>query len=158
MKELLLIERSVIEAIAHGAKKVLDISKELNMEFNLVLALLSRLRAKGIIELNEGGYYISKNELAWKRVNAEIPTEIKEISHNLVDCYFNDKAKNGLKLQKIYMSNKDEKIFKSLLNNIELFLDGLKKEKRRSPIKDQKVILWGYGQYDDLIQSSMNVS
>ena len=157
MRELLLVERGVLEAISKGATKVVEIMNEVNIEFNLTLTILARLRSRGIITLSDGHYVVAKNELAWKKVNNEVEYEIKEVSENIIDCYFKDGERNKLKLQKVYMSSRDEKIFNSMLNNIEIFLRDLQKEnsKKKNRITEQKVIFWGVSQYDDLIKSSL---
>lgn len=156
-----MLERIVIESISKGEDTLESIQKDTSLDYSLVLNITARLIQQGLIKYKEGKYSIYKNEIAWQKVNRgeSVAVELKEIAEGMIDNYFFDKEKNILKLQKVYISEKEEKILKSLLDNIESFITNIradqKKRKVRKETQSQKVIFWAYSEYRDLLDNSI---
>ena len=163
MPQLLTLERVVLESISKGHNRLNSIQTDVGLQLSLVLSILSKLMKKGYITLNQGSYQILDNELAWKKASKKenVKEEIHELSESLVNNYFSNPSKNCLKVQKIYLSESDEKIFGSLLYNLETFIVSLRKDQREKGIrpssKDQKVIMWGYSNYQNILEDICDV-
>jgi hypothetical protein len=161
MKELLMLERIVIESIAKGENTVCRIQKDTGIDHSLLLSIAAKLLKRGLVDYRKGEYSVSKNEVCWRSVNRNesIKNEIKEVSDSIIDVFFQDKTRNKLKLQKVYIDEKDEKILNSLLHSVESFLVDLRNSQRGKDIKtkNQKVLMWGYGGYSDLISNTLKV-
>lgn len=156
-----MLERIVIESIAKRESSLEQIHRDTKLEYNFILNLLSRLVKRGLIKFREGKYSVYQNQIAWRKINRDqsISCELKELTEGLVENYFTDKTVNVLKLQKVYMTEKDLRILDSLFNNIDIFIKNLKADQRKSKSEsctsEQKVIFWSYSGYNDLIQNSM---
>ncbi|EQC49635.1 hypothetical protein [Bacteriovorax sp. DB6_IX] len=161
MSELLLLERVVVESIAKGNFRIENIQNDTGLDYSFLLSICSRLIKRGLITYKLGEYKISKDEESWGKVNHPLilKNEIKEVSENIIDVFFNDKVTNSLKLQKVYLSDKDEKILNSLLDSVESFVKDLRNSPQNKAMstKKQKVLMWGYGQYSDIIQNTLKV-
>lgn len=161
MKELLMLERIVIESIAKGESLLEGIQRDTGLDYSLVVSICAKLLKRGLIDYKRGIYSVSRNEICWRSVNRNesLKNEIKEVSENIIDVFFQDKAKNKLKLQKVYINEKDEKILNSLLHSVESFLLDLRNSQRGKDIKtkNQKVMMWGYGSYSDLIENTLKI-
>jgi len=161
MSELLMLERIVVESIAKGKSKIEDIQKDTGIEHSFLLSICAKLLKRGLINYKLGNYTVSSDQLSWQRVNNPqiIKNEIKEVSDNIIDVFFENRIKNKLKLQKVYISEKDEKILNSLLNSVETFVQDLRNspKNKETKTKNQKVLMWGYGEYNDLIRNTLKV-
>ncbi|OIQ16741.1 MAG: hypothetical protein BM556_13850 [Bacteriovorax sp. MedPE-SWde] len=163
MKELLMLERMVIESIAKGEKSLKSIQLDTGLDYSLVLSIAAKLLQRGLVDYKYGEYSVSKNDINWQKVNRDdsIKNEIKEVSDNMIDIFFDDRSRNKLKLQKVYINKQDEKILNSLLNSVENFVNDLRKDQKVNNVKvqtkDQKVLMWGYGDYQDLVQNTLKV-
>jgi hypothetical protein len=74
-------------------------------------------------------------------------------SLELIEAVVENKAPRVFRFQKVAMDTRDEKIFLAMLSNLESFLiDAHKKAHAYVPLKERKVIFWGVGE----VQSLMN--
>ena len=157
---MLALERIIVESISKGRNTLEKIESDTLLKYPLILSIVNNLLVKSILSQKDHYYSIARNSLNWKKENSdtELINEIQELSEEIIKNYFNYKDNNSLKLKKIYMSEQEEKIFKSILNNLELFLNGLKKDEDKKNEKNktvkQKVVLWGHSKYEDIINSS----
>jgi hypothetical protein len=64
----------------------------------------------------------------------------------------------GLKMKKIFISERDEKILHAHFNNLHEFVENLEKhpiEAKEAPTHTKKVIFWGQSDYGALIENSL---
>lgn len=162
MKKLLMIERAILESCTTKGRTIFEIAHDTGLELSIVSALCVRLSRRGILERQESRYFVLSN--AQELVDANLPEnlkmEVSDLTSALVENYFADQENKVLKLQKVYVDKSEELILKSLLNQLSLFIRDLQQEKsrRNTELKRQKVIMWGYGNYEDLIRKSLELA
>ncbi len=162
MNRLLLIERVIIEACTKDGRTIFEISNDTGMELSLVNALCIRLSKKGILKRRGSGYFLEAQATEFIEANKpdNLKKEVEEVTSALVENYFTNNTNRILKLQKVYVDKSEEKILNSLLNQLNSFVSQLQQANRLHPknqIKDQKVIMWGHSNYNDLIESSLRM-
>jgi hypothetical protein len=70
----------------------------------------------------------------------------------LLEALIEQKINKVFRFQKIAMDSKDEKIFLAMLSNLETFLiDAHRKAEKVTPMKERKVIFWGVGEMQILL-------
>lgn len=152
MLNINIAERIITESVYKGPKTInemiTDTSLPLVVTENCIMSLLS----KNIIhkELNrycfnerltdEAKEALSSNEnkLALKKI---ILNEITDTSNG-----------ENISFYKVAMSEREEKVFKGLIYNVEEFLKSLSTS---SETKKEKIIFWGGSSYEDVIQSML---
>lgn len=158
---MLLLERIIVESIKKEGSFITDITVDTKLDHSLVLILLTRLQKKGLIQKNHGRYSIVSSNSSWQREHedSQLCGELQELTEKMVTNYFHTKKKETLKLQKVYMTKSEEKIFDSLLDSLESFIKGLQKEQAGKILKDtlseKKVIFWAYTDYKNLIGQTL---
>ncbi len=163
MENLLTFERVVLESIAKGNKLLNTIQTDVGLELSLVLSIVSKLLRKGLIMKTGSSYELLHNDIAWKKVSKieGQREEVNEITESLVDLFFN-KGGAHLKLQKVYLSKSDEKIFNALLYNVESFINGITKDQRergeKIHSKDKKIVMWGHTTYEKILNNLQSAS
>ncbi|EPZ50096.1 hypothetical protein M902_0308 [Bacteriovorax sp. BAL6_X] len=160
MSRLLMVERAILEVCGKSQKTIFQISNETGMDLSLVGSLCIRLNKKGILQRQSSTYSINKdaNSLLIANTPENIKKEVNEVSKSMVANYFNQKNDRSLKLQKVYVNKTEELILKSMLDQLNSFVEELQKSHKKSShniVKKQKVIMWGHGNYSDLINSSL---
>lgn len=136
------IERYILECLAKESKTITRIKYETKLQEKTVMNTIQLLIVKGLINVKEDEYSINKklyDQLA-KDINSEsnLYREIKKTVENILYRALHKKEDTQLKMKKIYFTSKDQKIFNSLLMNIEDFI----KENNRAdevPISQQRI-------------------
>lgn len=153
----MLLERVVLESVAKKNKRISEIVKDLEISAEIVSNVLSKLTMKGLLTFTADGYEISSNDLAWFNINKidSVKEELKEITDNVVETCLENKEKNLYKLQKIMLSEKEEKILNSLLNSVESYINNLREDHRKHNKKEktsnQKIVFWGHSSYSAVV-------
>ncbi|EQC44755.1 hypothetical protein [Bacteriovorax sp. Seq25_V] len=162
MKGLVLLERVVLESISKNNNNVSMISRDIEIDPSIVLSVIARLTAKGLVTFIGGIYQIAQNQIAWQAANRieSVRDEIKELNDNIVDTCFNSESANMYKLQKILLNEKEEKILNSLLNNVESYITNLRNDRKKDKkfhdvTSKQKVIFWGHTSYGQVLTKSL---
>lgn len=151
------IERMVLESLSKSKKDFLSLNEDTKLEALVLQNILKDLISKNIICLQDTYYKVNEalpNQVIeqlkdQKSVLAEVSQILKTTmkDHNKIDgCRF--------KFKKIYMDNEEEQIFKSLLLQVEGFLEGL--DKKRGKTCEQKVIFWGVNNYENISSSLLS--
>lgn len=163
---LLLIERMVIESLAKKEKNIQEIEIDTNLDHGLLLNILPNLLMRNIIRYKSGVYSLEKDQcFSWlsevnKREN--VKEEAREIFTSLVNQYFKkDKQKEAqnspqLKIQKMWLTKDEELVLKSHMAGLEGFFNGIKEARKHHPQREktceQRVVVWGFSHYSDLIE------
>ncbi len=162
MKGLVLLERVVLESISKNNNNVSLIARDVEIDSSIVLSVLARLTAKGLVTYIAGNYQIAQNQIAWHAANRieSVRDEIKELNDNIVDTCFSEENSNIYKLQKILLSEKEEKILNSLLNNVESYITNLRNDRKKDRkfhdvTSKQKVVFWGHTNYGQVLNKSI---
>lgn len=166
MKEgLLIIERIIVESLSKKERNLQEIILDTNLEHALLLNVLPNLLMKNIIRYNRGTYSIEKeNCFMWlNEINQKdnIKEEAKELFISLVNQYFAKEvsAKSivepQLKIQKVWLTSDEEIVLRSHMAGLESFFSTVKTSRKVRPEKEktceQRVIIWGWSQYSDLV-------
>jgi hypothetical protein len=163
---LLLIERIVIESLSKKEKNIQEIEIDTNLGHALLLNILPNLLMRNMIRYKQGVYSLDKEHcFIWlNEVNKKenIKEEAKEIFTSLVNQYFKKDAtipqQTGpqLKIQKMWLTRDEEMILKSHMATLEGFFNGVKEARKYHPQKEktceQRVVIWGFSQYSDLVE------
>lgn len=162
-KNLTVIERFVLETLAKGARKFGQLNEETQIDYGLLNNILSELMMENMVAYSQGRYFLNpETQATWLPLinSAEaLGEEVKELLSTLVSDYFEQRNTVALKVQKIAMTQSEEKIFQSYLINLEKFVEDIKKERLRNPfqakLQEQKVIVWGHAGYSTLVQNTL---
>lgn len=163
---LLMIERIVVESLAKKEKNIQEIEIDTNLAHGLLLNILPNLLMRNMLKYKNGVYSLDKERsLMWlgevnKKTN--IKEEAKEIFTSLVNQYFEKDisvpAHTGpqLKIQKMWLTRDEEIILKSHMNALEGFFSGVKEARKHHPQREktceQRVVIWGFSHYSDLVE------
>jgi predicted transcriptional regulator len=136
------IERYILESLSKEKKTMTRIKYETKLEEKTVQNTIQLLIVKGLINVKGNEYSINKDlyEKYAKSINSNsnLFREIKKTVENILYRALHKQEHTDLKMKKIYFTSKDQKIFNSLLMNIEDFI----KENNRAdevPISQQRI-------------------
>lgn len=151
------IERMVLESLSKSKKDFIELLVDTKLEHIVLNNIIKELVTKNIVSLTDNKYQINEN------LNSEIKYQLKneqsiiaEVSQILKMTMKDNLKKQGcsFKLKKIYMDTQEEQIFKSLLLQVEGFLEGLDTKKGKTC--EQKVIFWGVNNYENISHGLMS--
>jgi len=163
---LLIIERIIIESLSKKERNLHEIILDTNLEHGLLLNILPNLLMKNMIRYNRGIYSIDKeNCFQWLNEinkNDNVKEEAKELFISLVNQYFaksilkKSVVEPQLKIQKVWLTKDEEIILRSHMVGLERFFSGVKDSRKVRPEKEktceQRVVIWGWSQYSDLVE------
>ena len=153
MKGLSSLERIVLECIGKNALSYEEVQTQSGLHENVCFNILQALIIRSILSTDGIRYKISENlsPLMLEEING-MDAKIAE-SLEMIEAVVENKAQRVFRFQKIAMDSRDEKIFLAMLSNLDSFLiDAHKKAQSSVPLKDRKVVFWGVGE----VQSLMN--
>lgn len=162
---LLMIERIVIESLSKKEKNIQEIEIDTNLSHGLLLNVLPNLLMRNMIRYKNGLYSIDKDHcFEWlSNVNKKenVKEEAKEIFTSLVNQYFKKETTASnvgpqLKIQKMWLTRDEEIILKSHMATLEGFFNGVKEARKYHPQREktceQRVVVWGFTHYADLVE------
>ena len=153
MKGLSSLERIVLECLGKNTLTYEEIQTQSGLHENVCFNILQALIIRGILTTDGVRYRMSENlsPLMIDEING-MEAKIAE-SLEMIEAVVENKGQRVFRFQKIAMDSRDEKIFLAMLSNLESFLlDAHKKSHTSVPLKERKVIFWGVGE----VQSLMN--
>lgn len=154
---LTILERMVLETLQIRTKSLAEISNATSVEKELLNQIIQSLLCKGLIMMEEKNFSINKvlNQAIKDELNDSIAlmSEVNEIVNSCLRKAINTESKSSFKLKKVNMSGREEKIYSGLIYNLESFLNSLIKTEN---IKDQKIVFWGEGNYEDIKNNIIN--
>ena len=137
------IERFILETIENDHKTFQQILNESGLQENTCFNTLQALVIKNIISTNGIYYFINKN--LTKEIVEKINSPRSKIQESveLIENYLNSSGDDFV-ISKVAMNDKDHKIFKAMLKNMESFLkDCHLKTKNEVSYKDRTFVFWG---------------
>ncbi len=147
------IERSVYESIQRGNSTLSQILVDTQLALTPLQAIIQTLIIKGFV--TQQGKNITLNAHTSSVAESEINSayskkwEAKELIESFV------KSQDEIKMNKIYLTKKDEVIFKALLHRLEDFIQRLPKSSISTLTAEHTVVFWGMEKYGTLIQKMM---
>ena len=161
MNSLLMVERLVLEALSESKLTFRDLQSSTGIRDLLLSKIAENLVFKKLIT-KEGDFYDlnRSSKIKYLPTAQSIPAikvEIKELLSTFVNSYFFEgkKKETVLKVQKIWVSPRDEVIFNSMIYNLQKFVEGLNNQRGKgvkAKVRDKKVIFWGVSSYSRLVE------
>lgn len=156
---LLIVERMAIECLAKGPKNIFKVSEDTGLSSQVATNVLYHLVENGVVSFKNSQYSLNEEKREqWLSVindQAGIINEMKDVFVSMINESFENEEETQFRYRKVWMTRRDEKIFKSYLKNIETFLDGLRERPEMAKIRDQKLIIWGFGKYSDVVKANL---
>lgn len=150
-----MVERIVIESLSRQSKNLGELYDDTSLDYGLLNCILGVLLQKNILTYKHGKYSLSSYALSGQLTRKEgVKEEVKELMDSLLEGYMNQRPSAALKVQKVWMNEKEEKIFKAQLISLEQFLNSLEGSKQ-GKTKNQKCIVWGHSSYEVLLQENL---
>ncbi|WP_408098714.1 hypothetical protein ACJVC5_07315 [Peredibacter sp. HCB2-198] len=152
MKGLSSLERIVLECLGKQSLSFDEIHSQSGLHENVCFNILQALIIRGILSTSGQTYQINQNisSIMMEEING---IEAKQAeSLELIEAVLEQKQNRVFRFQKVAMDARDEKIFLAMLSNLDSFLqDAHKKAQNEVAIKDRKVIFWGVGEVQTLM-------
>lgn len=146
------IERFILETVENEMKTFNDILNECGLQENVCFNTLQALVIKNIISTNGLYYFINKNipKETVERINS---TRFKnQESLELIEHFLNTTTEDFV-ISKVALNNKDHKIFKAMLKNLDSFIkDCHSKTKKEIQYKDRTFVFWGMAKNENIIK------
>jgi len=162
---ILIIERVVIEALNKKKMNFERLLEQTALSDHLLQAVLGQLIQKGILSYTHFEY-----ELNWELKDQWLPivtdkegakAEIKELFASLVNDIYEKESTSKLKMQKIYLNNREKEELERRLADIDSFIQGIRNQRKAYPVKEnisqQQVVFYGNSQYCDLVNDILKV-
>lgn len=145
------IERFILETLENKHMSYEEIRNECGLKDNVCFNTLQALVIKSIITTN-GAYYMINKNISKECVNQiNHPLHKAQESSELFDSFLLT-AKESFVLTKVALDEKDQKIFKAMLTNLESFIsDCHNKSKKEISYKNRSFVFWGMTKNSHLI-------
>ncbi len=155
------LERLILESLSMGKKSIERLVVELDLEQQIVFNILHTLLTKNLVVFREKRYALNQhlnqeiiNELKDKdnlvtEYSCIVKTNIKEsIQNNREDCF---------KYKKLLMDQKEKAILKSLIYNVDSFIDDIL-TKKNPPKSDSEeyIVFWGQDKLENITKNIIN--
>lgn len=145
------IERFILETLENKQMTFEEIKQESGLKENVCFNTLQALVIKNIVITNGAFYMINKSIGKDQLHQINHPLHKAQESSELFD-HFLMTSKEAFILTKVALDEKDKKIFKAMLTNLESFInDCHNKNKKFTSYKDRTFVFWGMTQNNNLI-------
>ncbi len=152
MRGLSSLERVILECIGKQAMSYDDVQNQSGLQENVCFNILQALIIRGILKTEGNLYKVSEaiSPLMMEEINGYEARKAESLE--LIEAVVDQNADRIFRFSKIAMDSRDEKIFIAMLSNLESFLkDAHVKAQSTVPLKDRKVIFWGMGDVQKLM-------
>ncbi len=153
MKGLTSLERIIVESLGKHGQTFERIQEHTGLQENVCFNLLQALILKGIISFEKKTYQINRN-ISPLMIEEKNGQEAKKAeSLEVIEAIADMKDDKLYRFQKIALDEKDEKIFKAMLHNLESFLkEANEKSQSSTLLKDKKIIFWGMSDVQKVVK------
>lgn len=152
MRGLSSLERVILECIGKQALSYDDVQNQSGLQENVCFNILQALIIRGILKTEGNLYKVSEtiSPLMMEEINGFEARKAESLE--LIEAVVDQSSDRIFRFSKIAMDSRDEKIFIAMLSNLESFLkDAHVKAQSSVPLKDRKVIFWGMGDVQKLM-------
>ncbi len=158
----LLIERFVLEALGKNEKNIMQIHLDTGIELGMLQNILYALVDWKVLKRDTKGIYKVRPKDFWEVDESEfsLKEELSELIFCFLDSYISEQRGN-IKLQKVFMTEKEEKLFRSYMISMDTFVEDLRRKQAfrvedSKKYKDTHVVFWGMGRYRDIVDSYLS--
>lgn len=158
MKGLSSLERIVLESINKKSLNYDEILYQTGLHANVCFNIIQALVIRGILKIENSSYYISENisPLMMEDMNGIHAKHAESLE--MIEAVVEGKENRTFRFQKVAMDERDEKIFLAMLSNLDSFLaDAHRKAEKQTPFKERKVVFWGVGEVQNLMNQLIEV-
>ena len=149
---LLVCERAILECF-DGCRGLYlqDINKKLNLGENVISKILEIMIKRKILTKIGSEYHKNKISLSCDAIREEVEDVIKS--------FLRSKVQQGkhFHIGAYYLSPFEEKVFKFHQDNLNQFIQSLKKNEHRENLAKRKVIFYGIGDFQEILQESLSL-
>ncbi len=152
MRGLSSLERVVLECVGKNSLSYDQIQYQSGLQENVCFNIIQALIIRGILKLEGAQYRVSENisPLMMEEINGYEARKAESLE--LIEAVVDQDSEKIFRFSKIAMDSRDEKIFIAMLSNLESFLkDSHQKAQSSTPLKDRKVVFWGMGNVEKLM-------
>ena len=156
MRGLSSLERVILESVGNKTLSYEEIQSQSGLQENVCFNILQALIIRGILRSENGGYKVNEkiSPLIMEEINGLEARKAESLE--LIEAVLDQKEQRVFRFQKVAMDSRDEKIFVAMLSNLESFLkDAHQKAQQTVPLKDRKVVFWGMGDVQKLMNQVM---
>lgn len=156
MKGLTSLERVIVESLGKNGLQFEMIQDQTGIHENICFNLLQALIIKGIIFCDKNIYKINQNisPLIVEEINGIDAKKAETLE--LMEAVVELNSEKSYRFQKVALDDKDEKIFKAMLYNLESFLKEANQKSLNSiPLKERKIVFWGMGDVQKVVTQIM---
>ena len=163
-KTLSILERIVIESLNKTPKNLILLSNDTGIRMNILENIVKELVAIEFIFFNDDIYKLNitkiKNWMKGSHASSSQKSELRSLFDLVVSNYqMNNKLENKLKLQKVYLTYEEERIYNEHLAQLEDFIKQVNRNRKIDEIKfntnQESVIYWGHTEYSNLIDEAL---
>lgn len=153
-----MIERMVLESLGQKSQNLGELHEDTGLEYGLLNCLLGTLLQKNLVDYNKGRYGLTAKSRRGDLTEKEgVKEEVRELFDSALKQHFSTRP--CLKVKKIWMSERDQKIFQAQLINLEKFIDDLSRQPPKGgKTKEQKVFIWAVSDYGELLKENLQVA
>jgi predicted transcriptional regulator len=147
------LERSVLESLRRGFSLSCQIAEDTGLKQDYIKNILSSLLYKGFVSIKENSFFINKEGFDLiRKINTDtdsLSDEVKEVSSSIIDLALK-KKRGKFSLRKAFFTSEQMSYLKEKLQEITNFIEKAEMDNSSSLAK-QSYILWGVGNYDDIL-------
>ncbi len=161
-RAFLMIERIVLESLVEKRKNKCELLLDTGLDVELINNVLYDLETDQLILRKGDIYHLNMKKIAEVSDKKQVKNELKELFAAWVNRFFSEEKKKStyLKVKKVYMNDAEEMLYNEHLNKLNRFIEHIKettqKENRKCLTAKKKVVFWGHGEYQALVESSLN--
>lgn len=156
MRGLSSLERVILESVGKQTIPYEQIQHQSGLQENVCFNIIQALVIRGILRSENGGYKVNENisPMMMEEINGLDARKAESLE--LIEAVLDQQEQRIFRFQKVAMDSRDEKIFVAMLTNLESFLkDAHQKAQQTVPLKDRKVVFWGMGDMQKLMNQVM---
>ncbi len=155
MKGLSSLERVILECAGTRPLSYEEILRQTGLQENVCFNLLQALIIKGLLRSEAGQYRLATIPPAtMEELNG--PEARRAESLELMEAVLEQESEKVFRLLKVALDPRDEKIFLAMLSNLESFLkDAHRRSQTSVPVKHRRVVFWGVGEVEKLLNQIM---
>ena len=146
MRGLSSLERVVLECIGNQNLSYEEILFQSGLQENVCFNIIQALIIRGVLKTSKGNYIIndSISPLMMEEMNGVEARKAESLE--LIEAVLEREHDRIFRFQKVAMDERDAKIFKAMLSNLESFLkDAHQKAEKNVPLKNRQIVFWGMG-------------
>ena len=142
------IERYILESIQKGNNKTYLIHTDTELEPQFINKVLDSLIQKEYIQKQQESFSIIKRREVINKPAQKV-LEFSLIIKNCIKNSFKTKGSREFKMKKVYLSSADEKVYQSMIYNLESFLD--QANTKDGQTAKEKIVYWGEKTYQNIV-------